>query len=63
MLAAAENDILVLFCDEGNREKFSPLMRPIAKRLLGRASAAAPQISLASFDLEIITYVIGDYRL
>ena len=58
-LAAAEENRSCLFGFVGQRGKIGPVVATVAERLRGAASAGAPSIDLAFFDLDVIRRILS----
>ena len=63
VLAAAENDLLVALGLEGDRRETRPRVRAVAKGLLPRPAAAAPEVALTRLQLEIMALAVSNLRL
>src|ERR1700734_1116541 len=63
LLAAAEDDLLVAFGLEGDGCKSRPRVRAVAKGLLLRPTAAAPEVAFARLQLEIKSLALSNLRL
>src|SRR5262245_22468613 len=62
-LAAAKVEGARRFGDEAVRLKARDLVRAVAERLLGRASAGAPEIGPARFERHLVGTLLGTDRL
>jgi len=62
LFATAEDDVFVGFGLERNGFEFRADMGVVAERLVARATAAAPQITLARFDFVIEAFAVCDPR-
>ena len=60
MLALAEVSLLVLFCYEGFGREASPLVRTIAKRLIGGLTTGAKVILFSCLEINRDRLVTGD---
>ena len=62
VFAAAEDHILIGFGFEQNRRESGARMRAVAERLIGRASAGAPEVALAGFDFVVEAFALSNLR-
>lgn len=60
LFALAEKGLPVFFSDEGFRRKGRPLVRTVAKGLIGGIAAGAKVIFLPGFEIDGNRLVIGD---